>query len=48
MPGRRSDLRPKSGRDAPGAGTYNPNLDPMRRSAPSFSVKKDTRDSGLG
>jgi hypothetical protein len=24
MPGRRKDLRPKSGVDAPGAGTYNP------------------------
>lgn len=26
MPGRRKDLRPKSGRDAPGAGSYYPKL----------------------
>jgi hypothetical protein len=48
MAGRRKDLRPKSGRDAPGAGSYNPKFDPVRRSNPSFSVTKGTRDSGLG
>jgi hypothetical protein len=30
MPGRRKDLRPKSGVDAPGAGTYNPTLNWVR------------------
>lgn len=48
MPGRRSDLRPKTGRDAPGAGTYNPNIDPMRRSSPHFSLSKTKRDGELG
>ena len=47
MPGRGKDLRPKSGRDAPGAGSYNPNINPMRRSTPSFSLSKGTRDAGL-
>lgn len=44
MPGRRPDLRPKSGRDAPGAGAYNPNYNPMRRSAPNFKVGRQVRD----
>lgn len=48
MPGRRKDLRPKSGRDAPGSGTYNPKIDIMKRSAPSFSLTKTNRDAGLG
>jgi len=48
MPGRRSDLRPKTGRDAPGAGAYNPNIDPMRRSSPHFSLSKTKRDGELG
>lgn len=38
MPGRRKDLRPKSGTDAPGSGNYNPNYDPMRKSGPMFSI----------
>jgi hypothetical protein len=48
MPGRRADLRPKTGRDAPGAGSYNPNYDPMRRSSPNFSVTKQGRDGEVG
>ncbi len=40
MPGRRKDLRPKTGRDAPGAGSYDPNHNPMRRSSPNFSITK--------
>lgn len=47
MPGRRKDLRPKSGRDAPGAGAYNPKLSSTRRSDPSFSVSKAPRDPSL-
>lgn len=48
MPGRRKDLRPKTGVDVPGSGTYDPKVDPMRRSAPSFSVSKTARDGSLG
>lgn len=48
MPGRRKDLRPKSGRDAPGSGTYNPLINGVRKSAPSFSVSKTKRDGSLG
>jgi hypothetical protein len=34
MPGRRKDLRPKTGTDAPGAGNYDPNYSAMRKSNP--------------
>jgi len=44
MPGRRADLRPKTGRDAPGAGQYNPDYVKVRRSSPNFSVTKQVRD----
>jgi hypothetical protein len=47
MPGRRTDLRPKVGKDAPGAGQYDPKVDPMRKSAPSFSVAKTKRDASV-
>jgi hypothetical protein len=47
LPGRRADLRPKSGKDAPGAGAYDPNYKPMRRSAPNFSVGHQVRDGEL-
>jgi hypothetical protein len=47
MPGRRADLRPKSGRDAPGAGAYNPNYNPMRRSTPHFSLSHQVRDGEI-
>lgn len=40
MPGRRKDLRPKSGVDGPGAGAYKPNLSYTRKSEPQFSVSK--------
>ena len=45
MPGRRKDLRPKSGADAPSSGNYNPNYDPMRKSGPLFSITKSKRDN---
>jgi len=48
MPGRGKDLRPKSGRDAPGAGTYNPSVVQARKSEPEFSVSKAKRDASLG
>ena len=47
LPGRRADLRPKSGKDATGAGAYDPNYKPMRRSAPNFSVGHQVRDGEL-
>jgi hypothetical protein len=48
MPGRRKDLRPKSGRDAPGSGAYSPNVNPMKRSTPSYSLTKTIRNPGAG
>eukprot|EP00347_Sterkiella_histriomuscorum_P010747 403375078 len=47
MPGRRPDLRPKTGRDAPGAGQYDPDYKPMRKSSPNFSLGKQVRDGEL-
>jgi hypothetical protein len=44
MPGRRADLRPKTGRDAPGAGQYDPEYTKLRRSSPNFSLTKQIRD----
>lgn len=44
MPGRRKDLRPKTGRDAPGAGSYDPNYKNLRKSSPNFSLSKQVRD----
>lgn len=41
-------MRPKTGKDAPGAGAYNPKVDPMRRSSPHFSLGKSKRDGELG
>lgn len=38
MPGRRKDLRPKAGTDAPGAGAYNPIFESTRKSLPTFSI----------
>jgi len=46
--GRLKDLRPKTGRDAPGAGSYNPDYKNLRKSSPSFSLTKQTRDGELG
>ena len=47
MPGRRPDLRPKTGRDAPGAGQYDPDYKAMRKSSPNFSLGKQVRDGEL-
>jgi hypothetical protein len=44
MPGRRKDLRPKTGKDAPGAGAYNPEYKMVRKSSPNFSLTKQIRD----
>lgn len=40
MPGRRADLRPKTGKDAPDAGVYNPkiNYSSMKPKSPEFKV----------
>jgi hypothetical protein len=48
MPGRRKDLRPKTGKDAPGAGNYDPNYSALRKSSPHFSLGKSKRDGELG
>jgi len=34
MPGRRKDLRPMTGKDAPGAGAYNPSVNYVKSKAP--------------
>ena len=48
MPGRRADLRPKTGRDAPGAGSYEPEYKKVRQSSPQFSLGKQMRDGEVG
>jgi hypothetical protein len=49
MPGRRADLRPKTGKDAPDAGLYNPKhtFSSVKNHSPEFSVKKAKRDGEL-
>jgi hypothetical protein len=49
MPGRRADLRPKTGKDAPDAGIYNPALtySSVKLSPPKFSVGRSKRDGEL-
>ena len=49
MPGRRADLRPKTGKDGPDAGLYNPkiNYSSVKEVAPLFSVSKAKRDGDL-
>lgn len=44
MPDKGKDHRPITGKDAPGPGNYDPNIDPIRKSAPNFSVSKQMRD----
>ena len=49
MPGRRADLRPKTGKDAPDAGVYDPkhNYSSVKPLPPKFSVGKSKRDGEL-
>jgi len=49
MPGRRADMRPKTGKDAPDAGVYNPSntYSSLKDLAPKFSVGKSKRDGEL-
>jgi hypothetical protein len=49
MPGRRQDLRPKTGKDAPDAGVYNPKVtySSVKPTSPEFSVTKAKRDGEL-
>jgi hypothetical protein len=49
MPGRRADLRPKTGKDAPDAGVYNPkiNYSSVKPKSPEFKVGKSKRDGEL-
>jgi len=44
MPGRRKDLRPKAGTDAPSCDKYNPTKDYIYPNKRSFSVSKQRRD----
>ncbi len=48
MPGRRKDLRAKSGVGVPGAGSYNPSLNYVKKNAPGYSVNRSSRDGPLG
>jgi hypothetical protein len=50
MPGRRADHRPKTGKDAPDAGLYNPKhtFNSMIKHNPEFSVGRSKRDGELG
>jgi hypothetical protein len=49
MPGRRNDLRPKTGKDAPDAGNYDPryNYSSVKPLPPKYSVGKSKRDGEL-
>jgi hypothetical protein len=49
MPGRRADHRPKTGKDAPDAGLYNPKntYSSTKPTSPEFSVNKAKRDGEL-
>lgn len=49
MPGRRLDLRPQTGKDAPDAGNYNPNINfnSNKKLPPKYSVGKSKRDGEL-
>jgi hypothetical protein len=49
MPGRRADFRPKTGKDAPDAGFYNPKhtYSSLKQKSPEFSVTKAKRDGEL-
>ena len=50
MPGRRSDLRPKTGKDAPDLGIYNPTqtFSSLKPNLPKYSIGKSKRDGELG
>ena len=49
MPGRRADLRPKTGKDAPDAGNYDPRhtFSSVKPIGPNFSVGKSKRDGEI-
>lgn len=47
MPGRRKDLRPKSGRDAPGAGQYDPLIHYAKKKVPNYVFPKSHREASL-
>jgi len=44
MPGRRKDLRPKTGVGVPGANVYNPRNTLTSLTAPQYSVSRNPRD----
>ena len=44
MPGRRKDLRPKTGVGVPAANVYNPIDTLVSNAAPRFSVSRNARD----
>ena len=47
MPGRRKDLRPKTGVGVPGSDAYNPQKTYTNAAAPIFSMGKQVRDGEL-
>jgi hypothetical protein len=47
MPGRRADLRPKTGKDVPAGAAYNPRHDQVHKATAKFSVGKTKRDGDL-
>jgi hypothetical protein len=48
MPGRRADLRPKTGKDVPAAAAYNPSHTQVHKATAKFSVGTERRDGSLG
>ena len=48
IPGRRKDLRPKSGADAPGSNVYNPEDAYTKKNGPQYSLSKGHRDGEVG
>ena len=48
MPGRRKDLRPKTGVGVPGPDAHNPTQNYVKKASPFYSMGKQTRDGELG
>jgi len=48
MPGRRKDLRPKTGVGVPGSDSYDPSHSLSKMANPMFSLSRSKRDGELG